>query len=48
MELNHSTYPANELVMKEGDLPNHLIFINKGVVVSNGRAVQADPKLPPG
>ena len=37
MKLNHSTYPANEFVLREGDPPDRLIFINKGVVVCRGR-----------
>ena len=48
MKLNHSTYPANEFVLREGDLPDVLIFVNKGVVVCHGRvhtvgAVHVDP-----
>lgn len=37
MKLNHTTYPANEFVLREGEPPDRLIFINKGVVVCRGR-----------
>lgn len=37
MKLKHKTYPANEFVVREGDLADRLIFINKGVVVCRGR-----------
>ena len=37
MKLNHKTYPANEFLLHEGDPPNRLVFLNKGVVVCRGR-----------